>query len=372
SWWLVVVVVLVVTLAAGFVWTDAGQLSAPELAALVDAQKPAVARLRGLDFVKDVSVELRPQRVFGVPLAQSPGEAVDREEKIERALGLIDADTHLAQARTVAVTGTAAYHESDHNVIAFQEFTPHRLQDRSALVHELTHVLQYQHFPGLNTTSPSNGLDDYEDSSLALRALVEGDATRVQQDYEAHQAWYLRLFGRQMERHDSLRSLPARGGAPAYVLEERGFPYDAGANFTRAIVVAGGQARLDAAFTTPPRSTAEVLHPDRFLAGKGPVSVPEPHADGEVIRRGVLGEMRLYRTLAEVLPAAEVAKAAAGWAGDHYVAWEDTGRTCVRDQIVAASPVDAAALARTLQEWSAKRAGATISGEPALTLTVCG
>ncbi len=42
----VVAVLVVVAVAAGFVWTNAGQLRAAELAAWVDVQKPAVARLR--------------------------------------------------------------------------------------------------------------------------------------------------------------------------------------------------------------------------------------------------------------------------------------------------------------------------------------
>ena len=80
---------------------------------------------------------------------------------------------------------------------------------------------------------------------------------------------------------------------PNILLELDSFPYLVGPPFTQAVVAGGGQARLDAAFTSPPTTTAEVIHPGIFLAGRTPASVDLPGADGAVIDKGVLGELGL-------------------------------------------------------------------------------
>ena len=54
-----------------------------------------------------------------------------------------------------------------------------------------------------------------------------------------------------------------------------------------------GVRRLDAAFRSPPVSSAEVLHPERFLDGPGRATVPPVRADGRVVDQGVLGEVIL-------------------------------------------------------------------------------
>src|SRR5262249_58195817 len=112
----------------------------------------------------------------------------------------------------------------------------------------------------------------------------------------------------------------------------------------RALQERGGWDAVRAAWSTPPASTEQVLHPDKFFAHEAPRIVRIAYAPprGRVLAEGVLGEL-LTRTLLagasedppgftkdEAGPAAvdeEVDRAAAGWGGDLYRAWDVGGKT---------------------------------------------
>ncbi len=62
----------------------------------------------------------------------------------------------------------------------------------------------------------------------------------------------------------------------------------------------------------------------------------EPEADGEVTDRGVLGLLGLAELAGEtaIFGADALPDELDGWGGDHYVAWHDGERTCVRVAVV--------------------------------------
>jgi hypothetical protein len=137
---------------------------------------------------------------------------------------------------------------------------------RSVIAHEVTHALQDEHFQLTRGAFAPHPRD--RDGQLAAQALAEGDATDVQSRYVA-QLSPAALVG---ELARTLGSLPAdTGPGPvAFLQRELLYPYAAGEAFVRALRGRGGQRLLDRAFRHPPRTTAAVLDPARYLAGDPP------------------------------------------------------------------------------------------------------
>ena len=137
---------------------------------------------------------------------------------------------------------------------------------RSVIAHEVVHALQDEHFE--LTRGPFAPRPRDHDGELAAQALVEGDATEVQSRYVAGLS-PLALVG---ELARTLGAVPRGSSAEGvpFLRRELVFPYTAGREFVRALRARGGQRLLDRAFRRPPRTTAAVLDPARYLAGDPP------------------------------------------------------------------------------------------------------
>ena len=86
----------------------------------------------------------------------------------------------------------------------------------------------------------------------------------------------------------------------------------------------GEYSAVSKAYDRPPSSTAQILHPEKFLAQprEEPVEIvwPEVVVKGEKpIADNVVGEMAMRILFAEWLDAGTGEKAAAGWRGDRYL-----------------------------------------------------
>ncbi len=134
---------------------------------------------------------------------------------------------------------------------------------RSVIAHEVVHALQDAHFRLTRGAFAPRPAD--RDGMLAAQALVEGDATEVQSRYISGLS-PLDLVG---ELGRTLGALPADAadGVPPFLQRELIYPYAAGREFVRALRERGGQRLVDRAFRNPPRTSAAVLDPARYLAG---------------------------------------------------------------------------------------------------------
>jgi len=193
---------------------------------------------------------------------------------------------------------------------------------RSTYAHEFTHQLQDQHFD-----LDSLGLDatDQGDRSLGRLALVEGDATTVQQ------AWMVEAFSAAdfaqlaVEASDPA-VLAAFAAAPAYLRETSLFPYQDGLSFVSSLIASGGEGAVDRAFSAPPASTEQILHPEKYAAREAPVPIAIPAglvvqdtlgAGWSVVAQDTLGELVLRIWLRGGGLLGDAARtAAAGWGGD--------------------------------------------------------
>ena len=194
---------------------------------------------------------------------------------------------------------------------------------QETLAHEFVHSLQDQHHD-LAALLPE-GLD--HDQSMALRSLVEGDAT-VSGLYYASQHMSDRDFAKIFE--DSGHGAPpVPGRAPVYLQEGWQFPYAYGSDFILEIAGAGNYRPVDTAFKDPPRTTEQIMHPDKYFAkpreGALPVALP-PLTDtlgtGWTFREtDTLGEFDLDVMLRENF--VDDIRASIGWGGARFDLYEN-------------------------------------------------
>jgi hypothetical protein len=235
----------------------------------------------------------------------------------EQILGFYDEHTHAIHVRR------AALGEKDDLEVA------------SVLAHEMTHLLQTQHFPFPNLAHESN-----EDVRLAQNSVLEGDAMLVMVAYIARKnriplnRALVRAAQATSEREFE-RYSRARGGqevldrAPPLIRERISFPYLTGLSFVGALYRAGGFELVNRVYEKPPSTTEQVLHPEKYLAGEAAIPVEEPKLppNFERVSGGRVGELQIRTILSYCLPPRRAAAAAAGWGGDAYVVAVKGGKT---------------------------------------------
>jgi hypothetical protein len=195
------------------------------------------------------------------------------------------------------------------------------------------HALQDQHF---NLERFENPLRGQSDKDLAIHALVEGEATAVMLEYllKPHQLNITRLPIPLTTLFEQMQLSNHGGGevlqtAPAVVRESLLFPYTYGTQFVQYLLTDASWDRVSEAYKTPPDSTEQVLHPERFLTRDAPVEIKLSPLE-PILGRGwkkrlhdVSGEFGYFLILSQYLDRARAQQAAEGWDGDQLVLFED-------------------------------------------------
>lgn len=360
----------------------ASATSAPSKAkpfgAVVEEIEAFVAAERGLPFLEPVDVELLSGRKFvnrliGTMDRDAIGE-IRTTGRLLRALGLIEPDVDLLGELTRSLgAGVAGFYDPEHDalVVRAKQLTPYA---RVVLAHELTHALQDQHF---ELDRPELDARD-DEGAFTFAVLAEGDAVRIGEAYRQSLPEAERKKAGAEELGVATGSAALMAGVPPILQELRAFPYVEGPEFVRAILDAGGRARLDRAFAVPPVTSEQIRHPRRFLKGEGRLEVETPDADGDVIDQGVFGAFMLEVLLGSSQPPGQPlgpARAAAvdGWGGDWYVAWEQGDEVCVRVAFLADRPGGFQKLEAMLDKWAGAHPNAGVRTEDErVLLTACG
>lgn len=353
--------------------SDPTTTTEPEsLEAIVLDIQEFVERERGLEFKRPVEVSLAGEGDFQDRLLEEFDEmtaSLVEGQQVLSALGLVSADFDLIEEeRSLLSIGVLGFYdpESKELVVKGTETTPFV---RQVIAHELTHALDDQWFD-LNRPQLDNPDDD---SNFGFLALVEGNARRVEDAYVASMS-PSEQFDALEEQDRLLFEHPEIFDLPSILITLVQAPYEEGPPFVEELLDTGGQSRLDDSFALPPVTSEQILHPERYLAGEGPVAVPAPVADGEPANIGVLGALLLRETLFDSLPSdAQVQRAIEGWGGDSYVTWIDSaGKACLRDTFVGDTPGDTRELVQAITEWAADHdAVVDAPAEGPATFTVC-
>lgn len=351
--------------------TVAGAADPPdELTAAVAELSRFVEESRGLRFRHAVEVELLDGDAFVERLlddVEEDREDIETDERVLKALRLIPDDVDLFDAFTsVLDAGVVGFYdpETGELVVRGARLSPYV---RSTLVHELVHALDDQHF---ELHRPE--LEDVDDErQYAFSGLYEGNATRIED------AWRQTLSDdeeAQLRREELAAGQGiATGSFPEYLLNVLAFPYVFGEELVAALVEEGGERRLDQAFSQPPSTTEHVMHPEAYLRGEGGARVAPPAAGGDVVDQGAVGQWVLFLLLGQEIGQAEALRAADGWGGDWYVAWDESQRTCVRSRFVMDSRPDLDELVDALGDWASGHGAAEVESDASsVTFTACG
>lgn len=189
--------------------------------------------------------------------------------------------------------------------------------------HEYVHRLQDAKFD----LEVLKKLADNNDMSLAVAALIEGDATIVQTQYMLENFDVLELSAL-LEKALASQAELGSANVPPFLQRGLEFPYADGAAFVSILMQMGGFAAVDAVFKNLPKSTEQILHPEKYFDAEQPVKIDiadDTMGSGwSVNSENVLGEFFLGSWL-ETLGANDASIAAAGWGGDGYAVFEDGG-----------------------------------------------
>ncbi len=332
---------------------DSSQPSAwdPRVATLASFVEDA----RHLRFDHPVAIEFLTEAAYKARASAEGGELSDDEKKeVEvfqgqaRALGLIGQSTNLVDDLTqIASGGTLAYYddEAEKMVIRGTELT---VGLRVTVVHELTHALQDQAFD-LSREFDNDGTSSY------FRALAEGDAERIENEYieslsDSEEAAY---FNEQDENVEGAVEELA-DVAPALV-QIFAAPYALGGPLATLIVEELGVKGLDKLFRTPPDSDEGLFNAtatlDQQTAKK--VSAPKLVAGEEENDSGDFGSISWYLVLASFIDQRVAMTAVDGWGGDAYIGYRENNRTCIRIAFEGDTPADTAEMAAALGQWKA-------------------
>ncbi|MCS6899039.1 MAG: hypothetical protein RMJ98_05680 [Myxococcales bacterium] len=191
---------------------------------------------------------------------------------------------------------------------------------RATLAHELVHALQDQHYdlePKLRYR-PESG-----DEPTALHALAEGDATSTMFDVllASSQRTALDLPEEVLIATMQEQTLGTAEDIPPSLKLSLIAPYIDGLRFVHALRRRGGWAEVDRAWRTPPTTTEQILHLEKYDRREPPLPVPGPPVDAlgggfRVELTDQVGEQGLRIMLESWGTPREARRAAAGWGGD--------------------------------------------------------
>ena len=302
-----------------------------QVAETLDALSSFTSELRSLEAKGDVTRVFVNEAEMARRIRMNFEEEVDREE-IERTrrilvlLDLVGPDLDLFKTYTdvYAEQVVGYYSPDDKEMVVIQTADDLSPGDRITYVHEYTHALQDQHF-GLSAIDERLEAQGNSDAEAAFAALVEGDATLAMSIYA-----YTKVA------EEDLAQLAGEDGgslafdrAPVFLQESVTFPYERGVNFASRLWRQGGWSAIDRAYSELPKSTEQILHFDKYLAGEAPVEVSlekvsELLADfWEEEDNDTLGEFVLYHVLKTFLQEDRSIEASEGWGGDRYAYYED-------------------------------------------------
>lgn len=290
-----------------------------------------VQAIRGLDAAKRVEPTIIDRTTLQANLRvefdkDNPAGEIAKGEAIEKGLGLLPASASLRDLY-VKLQGSQVigyYDPSAKQLFIVSHDGGLGPTERLTYAHEFTHELQDEHFD-LNALGLKQ-LHDDSDRGLAILSLVEGDAVGVQTAWMSANLTRGELAEVAAEASDPTM-LAILASMPPILLETSLFPYSGGLSFVGGLRAQGGNAAVDAAFGRPPASTEQILHPEKYAAGEGPVAVVLP--DDLAARFGTawteyatdtMGELQIRVWLKQGGIGGAVARtAAAGWGGDRMI-----------------------------------------------------
>ncbi|MCS7116700.1 MAG: hypothetical protein RMJ31_06155 [Nitrososphaerota archaeon] len=302
-----------------------------EARALFKDVMEGLVKVRGLPFTDSanlhvVSIEWVKEN-WGRRSLEAIIKEVMVEEEIYKALLLIPENVSLVKVRVeqsgwilAATIGYEVYIVRDYFELS------NEARAREIFAHELTHVLQGMHFQRPNIK--------FHDEKQAWTSLIEGDAILTTRMYMAF--W-------KSSSTTSISSAP-KDLSKSFkdpLREIWLFPYEYGKKFVEKIFEYQGWDGVNGLYRRVPRSTTEIMHPEKYLQGWRFVEVDLVKLDGwEQVRVERFGEHFILVMLGTHMPIERAMKAAEGWMGDKFIYYKKDGNRLFLWRIVWESEED--------------------------------
>jgi hypothetical protein len=323
--------VAVVCAIASVAYADESSLRA--LLARTDVVAREVSKIRGLPLRHPIPNEVVDRAELHARLVKMAGEQKTKDETLAEGLammrwGMIPTGTdYLGMMVDLMTDQIAGYYDPDTKQLTVSKSAGDDPQwAEMVLAHELDHGLQDQAF---DLHAFENVPDSEGDAALARHAVVEGDGIALMLEVllarqHVPAPWADPRIADQLVDAMSAPTGDSLDKAPLAVREVMLFPYRDGFAFVAALRRHKPWSAVDAVFKRPPRSTEQILHPDKYIADDKPVpitaAVLPSLPDWAIAHQTVWGELGFDLFLRAHGIADQVAsEAAAGWGGDRAI-----------------------------------------------------
>lgn len=272
-------------------------------------------------------------------------EKLETKRKLLLKLGLIPKDLKYSELITDALAQEiAGLYRPDTKNIYISEATLSDIlpgMPNMTVMHEQVHALQDQYYDLASIEEAM--LSDNQDKSLAVKSIIEGEATVLMYDaslrsvksygakVDAQEAEDLRTFVIDSMLTFSKR-IKNKDGKPAIFTEDLLFPYVWGGSFVQFLVNTKGWEAIDEIFQKMPASTEQIMHPEKyFIVRDEPLEVRLPDLSGVLgdswtkLTEDVMGEFSTYLIGKNFLDELSSKMMSEGWGGDYFELYESAG-----------------------------------------------
>ena len=314
-----------------------GQPPSPELMTTLDTIFQRMSVVRGLEPTEAVVPRAVPKEQLN---SVTVGDALPKREKLIGAmqallgiLGLIPLDLDLASLlkeieqesldAEESLASFSYYHQETKGYYVLPELT--HLSQNYAVAYQYVNYLLDQHFGVYQMQTEAEGSLDYFN---ALYAMVVGDASQAAAEYviTSFTPQQLREAGPpQGAAADPTGGLQVLRGAPKAVKSWLSFlsPGASSQELVGNLNVEQGWVGVNRMYTNPPRSTEQIIHPEKYQSQEAPQEVTLPELASVLgagwieLHRSVMGE-HLLNLYLESLADQGSFVASTGWGGDKF------------------------------------------------------
>jgi len=314
-------------------------LNAQQDGLTIQEVKRRVAALGKLDYKTDIPIKYLGKNLLRKYIGdrvdkEYPAEWAEKEEVFIRLMGFGDQPIDIKKLHKKILTASAGaqYNEKTKELIALKDYRAIDMMNAIIMVHELRHAALDAHF---DLGALLGKYPDYDDRGLAILSAVEGDA--------AFTALLFNGFNPELMtstyNSDPLLSFSPLGNSTqlyktADIVKHRfTMPYIDGLRFVIAVFNKKKWNGLNNILASPPDSSEQILHPEKYIKREKPIPVTVQYRPGgyEPYHSGVIGEYYL-NVLLMAKNANKYMDFANGWGGDtfniyrkspsHFLAWK--------------------------------------------------
>jgi len=326
-----------------------------------------VAKLRKLDFEHPVPVQFLAGKEFDKKVTVDSEKLTKQQKRASAestarlaAIGLVPHASNLVeQQNQLQSSSVLALYLPSKKKVFVRGTDLDSPAKKVTVAHELTHALQDQHFDLQKLGKEA----EKTHSTDAYKAVVEGDAVRVQDLYaktlsQADQDQY------KSENTDAAQQADAESTSADVAPALQAFleaPYVFGPPMLQTVQAAKGESAIDGLFRNPPTNDLAYVLPTSLLDKTKIAKVAPPAVSGKGEKRfgtaDTFGSYALYLMLSQQLDPTEALKIADGWGGDALVDYKvGTGKDaqqCVRAAFVGQNADATEAIQQGLETWAA-------------------